>query len=149
MSATQAAEVTSAAREAPGAEAELLAAARATKVKGLRDKAREVRAGAREDDEQWAEELHRTRRAHEWHDPDSAYRMEARMAPDDGARFSAAWNAHIDRIFGEARKAGRHEPRPRTPPTLSWRWRPTGRASPFSSECGRCRADRAPSRRTR
>lgn len=33
------------------------------------------------------------------------------MAPDSGARFSSAWNAHIDRIFTDARKAGRREPR--------------------------------------
>ncbi len=111
LSATQAAEITAAAREAPAAEGELLAAAQSTNVKGLRDKAREVRAGAQDDDEQWAEMLQRTRRAHEWHDTDSAYRMEARMAPEEGARFSTAWNAHIDRIFGEARKAGRREPR--------------------------------------
>jgi hypothetical protein len=111
LSATQAAEVAAAAIEAPEAEAELLDTARSTSVKGLRDKARAVRAGARADDEAWAAELHRTRRAHEWHDPDSAYRMDARMTPEEGARFSSAWNAHIDRIFTEARKAGRHEPR--------------------------------------
>ena len=33
------------------------------------------------------------------------------MAPDAGARFSSAWKAHIDRIFGDARRAGRREPR--------------------------------------
>jgi hypothetical protein len=111
LSATQAAEITSTALEAPASEGELLDAARSTNVKGLRDTARQVRASAQADDEAWAAELHRTRRAHEWHDPDSAYRIEARLAPEDGARFSAAWNARIDRIFHDARKAGRHEPR--------------------------------------
>ena len=111
LSATQAAEITAAARETPHAEEALLAAARSTDVKGLRDTARVVRAGARADDEAWAAELQRTRRAHEWHDPDSAYRMDARLPPDEGARFSAAWNAHIDRIFAEARESGRREPR--------------------------------------
>jgi hypothetical protein len=33
------------------------------------------------------------------------------MAPDAGARFSSAWKAHTDRIFCEARRAGRREPR--------------------------------------
>jgi hypothetical protein len=33
------------------------------------------------------------------------------MAPDAGARFSSAWKAHIDRIFADARRAGRREPR--------------------------------------
>jgi hypothetical protein len=32
------------------------------------------------------------------------------MAPDAGARFSSAWRAHTDRIFREARRAGRREP---------------------------------------
>jgi HNH endonuclease len=51
------------------------------------------------------------RRAHKWTDPDGTYRVEARMAPDAGARFDSAWEAHIDRIFRDARRAGRHEPR--------------------------------------
>src|SRR5215218_10106056 len=51
------------------------------------------------------------RRAHEWTDPDGSYRLEARLAPDAGARFKSAWKAHIDRIFCDARRAGRREPR--------------------------------------
>ncbi|HKF90175.1 MAG TPA: HNH endonuclease signature motif containing protein, partial [Acidimicrobiia bacterium] len=67
------------------------------------------RAGAEADDQAWARRLHVNRRAHEWTDPDGAYRLEARLAPDDGARFSSAWRAHTDRIFGDARRAGRRE----------------------------------------
>jgi hypothetical protein len=33
------------------------------------------------------------------------------MTPDAGARFSLAWRAHVDRIFRDARRAGRREPR--------------------------------------
>ena len=111
LSATQAAEVTSAAGCAPDAEAELLDAAKATSVKGLRDRCREVRAGAEADDAAWARRLHVQRKAYEWADPDGMYRIEARLAPDAGARFSSAWKAHIDRIFCDARRAGRREPR--------------------------------------
>jgi alpha 1,4-glycosyltransferase len=68
-------------------------------------------AGAEADDRAWARRLHEARRAHKWNDPDGAYCLTARMAPDAGARFDAAWEAHIDRIFHEARRAGRHEPR--------------------------------------
>ncbi len=110
LSPTQAAEITSAAGTDPTAESGLLDAAGSTSVKGLRDRCRQVRAGAEADDRAWARRLHETRRAHEWTDPDSAYRIEARMAPDAGARFSSAWNAHIDRIFREARRAGLREP---------------------------------------
>ncbi|HUF84276.1 MAG TPA: DUF222 domain-containing protein [Acidimicrobiia bacterium] len=111
LSETQAAEITSAAVDDPEAEAELLATAAQTSVKGLRDHCRQVRAGAEADDREWARRLHVGRRAHEWTDGDGAYCMQGRMAPDAGARFSSAWNAHIDRIFEEARRAGRHEPR--------------------------------------
>jgi Domain of unknown function (DUF222) len=111
LSPTQAAEITSAAGADPGAEAELLDAAESTSVKGLRDRCRQVRAGAEHDDRAWARRLHEQRRAHRWTDADGAYRLEARLAPDAGARFDSAWNAHIDRIFRDARRAGRREPR--------------------------------------
>jgi len=111
LSSTQAAEITSAAGADPAAESALLEAAAGTGVKGLRDRCREVRAGAEADDAAWARRLHVERRAHEWTDPDGAYRLEARLAPDAGARFSAAWNGHLERIFQDARRAGRREPR--------------------------------------
>ena len=111
LSETQAAEITSAASADPNAETTLLETAAAMSVKGLRDRCREVRAGAEADDQAWARRLHLQRRAHEWTDPEGAYRIEARLAPDAGARFSSAWKAHIDRIFHDARRAGRREPR--------------------------------------
>lgn len=111
LSELQAAEITGAAGADPRAERDLLAAARETSVKGLRDRCRQTRAGAEADDAAWARRLHDGRRAHEWTDPDGTYRMDARLAPDAGARFSSAWNAHIDRIFASARRAGRREPR--------------------------------------
>ena len=111
LSATQAADITATAMADPGAERELLETAGATSVKGLRDRCRQVRAGAEADDRAWARRLHVERRAHEWNDPEGFYRLEGRLAPDAGARFSAAWRAQIDRIFGEARRAGRREPR--------------------------------------
>jgi Domain of unknown function (DUF222)/HNH endonuclease len=111
LSEVQAAEITSTASADPGAEAALLETAGSTSMKGLRDRCREVRAGAEADDKAWARRLHETRRAHDWTDPDGSYRLEARLAPDAGARFSSAWKAHIDRIFCDARRAGRCEPR--------------------------------------
>jgi Domain of unknown function (DUF222)/HNH endonuclease len=109
LSETQAAEVAGAAAADPRTETELLEAAGSTSVKGLRDRCRQVRAGAETNDQAWARRLHVERRAHEWTDPDGAYRLEARLAPDAGARFSSAWKAHIDRIFCDARRAGRRE----------------------------------------
>ena len=111
LSEVQAVEITSTALADPGAEADLLEAARSTSVKGLRDRCRQVRAGAEDDDRAWARRLHVERKAHEWTDPDGVYCLSARMAPDAGARFGAAWKAHVDRIFCDARRAGRREPR--------------------------------------
>jgi hypothetical protein len=111
LSETQAAEITAAAGADPGAEAALLHRAAETSMKGLRDECRQVRAGAEEDDRAWARRLHESRRAHKWSDPDGAYCVSARMAPDVGARFDSAWEAHTYRIFREARRAGRREPR--------------------------------------
>jgi hypothetical protein len=111
LSEVQAAEVAGAAAAEPHAEAELLEAAGSTSVKGLRDRCRQVRAGAEADDQDWARRLHVERRAHEWTDYEGAYHLSARLAPDAGARFSSAWKAHTDRVFCEARRAGRREPR--------------------------------------
>ena len=109
LSETQAHEIASAVQADPHAERDLLHTAASTSVKGLRDRCRQARAGAQEDDAAWARRLHTSRRAHEWTDPDGMYRFEARLAPDAGGRFSSALNAHTDRIFRDARKAGRHE----------------------------------------
>jgi hypothetical protein len=111
LSEVQAAEITNAAGADPAAEAGLLATAAELGVKGLRDRCRQVRAGAEADDQAWARRLHQTRRAHRWADPDGAWRADLRLSPDAGARVDSAWDAHLDRIFIEARRAGRREPR--------------------------------------
>jgi hypothetical protein len=111
LSETQAAEIASAAGADPAAEAGLLATAVEQSVKGLRDRCRQVRAGAEADDRAWARRLHETRRAHRWPDPDGAWRADIRLSPEAGARVDSAWDAHLDRIFTEARRAGRREPR--------------------------------------
>jgi hypothetical protein len=111
LSETQAHEIANAAGSDPHAESDLLATAAGTSMKGLRDRCRQARARAQEDDAAWARDLHVRRRAHEWTDADGTYRFEARLAPDAGARFSSALNAHTDRIFRDARRAGRRETR--------------------------------------
>ena len=106
LSAVQAAEITSAAVEAPDSEHDLLDAARSTSVKGLRDRAREVRAGAQEDDAAWARRQHDRRYGRVWTDPEGSVRVEGSLPPETGARFKAAFEVEVDRIFKEARQAG-------------------------------------------
>ncbi len=118
LSSTQAAEIATAAGADPATEAELLEAAGSTSLKGLRDRCRVVRAGAEADDAAWARRLHVERRAHELTDPDGTYRLEARLAPDAGARFSSAWKAHTASFGTRAAPVGES----RTPHTRPTRW---------------------------
>ena len=111
LSEPQVAEITSAARRDPSAEDRLLGVARTSTMKGLRDRCREVRAGAEADDEAWARRLHDTRHVHTWTDLDGAYRADVRLAPDAGAYFKAALADETDRVFRAARREGREEPR--------------------------------------
>jgi hypothetical protein len=111
LSEAQAHEITDAAGSDPGAERDLLDTARSSSMKGLRDRCREVRAGAEADDREWARRLHDRRRVRRWTDPDGSYRADVRLAPDAGARFDAALEAHVQRVFADARAAGRREPR--------------------------------------
>ena len=110
LSEVQAVEITAAASKDPSAEARLLRAARTSSMKGLRDRCREVRA-AEADDEAWARRLHDTRHVYEWTDLDGAHRVDACLEPHAGAYFHAALEAETDRVFREARAAGRDEPR--------------------------------------
>jgi 5-methylcytosine-specific restriction endonuclease McrA len=63
-----------------------------------------------EDDEAWAQELHDARRMSIW-DERGAVCANLRLAPDRGAGFSAAIEAETERLYREARAAGRREPR--------------------------------------
>ena len=69
LSDVQAAEISSTAVTDPGAEAELLEAAGSTSVKGLRDRCREVRAGAEPDDQAWGRPPPQQRPAPPWAPP--------------------------------------------------------------------------------
>ena len=104
-------------------------AARSTSVKGLRDTAREVRAGTQADDAAWARRQHDRRYGRVWTDPEGSVRIEGSLPPETGARFKAVFDAEVDRIFREARKpAGASRTAP-TAPTPSPRWRRAGPAS--------------------
>ena len=70
-----------------------------------------MRAGAEADDRAWARRLHTARRFHDWTNAEGAYCFGGQLAPDAGARFRSALRSHLDRVFEEARRAGRREPR--------------------------------------
>ena len=145
LSPTQAAEITSAAGADPAAESSLLETAAGTGVKGLRDRCREVRAGAEADDAAWARRLHVERRAHSWTDPDGVYRLEARLAPDAGARFDAVVEgAHRPDLPGRPPRRSARAACGLCSRRARSRWPAKDRASPLRSARGgrRCRAAR-------
>jgi len=110
LSEAQASEIAATATLDPSAEARLLALARSSSFKGLRDECRAASVRAGDDDAAAARRLHESRALHSWTDRDGMYRLDARLAPDDGARVEAALRAKTDEIFRHARREGRHEP---------------------------------------
>ena len=112
LSEAQTGEIAASATLDPGVEERLLETARSSSsFKGLRDQCREASVRAA-DDRAWASRLHETRALHTWTDRDGAWRMDVRLAPDDGARVASALSTRTDEIFRAARAAGQMEPRP-------------------------------------
>lgn len=109
LSEAQAAEVASAAGARPSAEAELLAAATTEGLVALRERCRAVRAEGEAGLASY-ERARAGRYLRHWADDEGAVRLDARLAPDDGAKLLAAIDVERSRIFAEARSAGRREP---------------------------------------
>lgn len=89
-------------------EKELVDAARTQTVMALRERCRRVRAAATDEAEAY-ERIRRARYLRHWTDTEGAVRLEARLTADDGARVLAGIEPHRERIFAEARAAGRRE----------------------------------------
>jgi hypothetical protein len=108
LSETKVREVAAAASASPDSEAELLEAARHNTVVALRERCRRIRSAATDEAEAY-ERIRRGRYLRHWTDQEGAMRLEARLTPDDGARVLAGMEPHRQRIFKEARAAGRRE----------------------------------------
>jgi hypothetical protein len=111
LSEAQAREITFAARQDPSCEERLVQSARDNSLKGLKTDCQRAVAASVADDEAWARRLHETRAAYRWTERQGAHRLDARLAPDAGARVFAALDAETDLMFREARGEGRTEPR--------------------------------------
>jgi hypothetical protein len=103
-------EVATAAVANPRAEGELLEAARTDTVSSLKERCRRAVAEAVIDETGSYERIRRGRYLRHWTDPDGAFRLQAKLTADDGARVLAGLEPHQSRIFHEARRAGRKEP---------------------------------------
>jgi hypothetical protein len=105
LSHVQAAEITAAASADPAAERSLLDAAKHDSVARLRDRCRQVVAAASRDADA-DERIHRSRYFRSWSDADGAFRMDARLTPDAGARLAAVIQARARRLRDAAKKGG-------------------------------------------
>jgi len=103
--------IAGAAAQNPRTETELLRAAANHSLKGLKETAAAVRAGATSAEQEKARyrAIHAARYARHWADPDGAFRLDATLTPDAGAKLLSALNEEADFRFHEARKAQDHE----------------------------------------
>jgi hypothetical protein len=111
LSISQAREITAAASAHPETETALLKAAAEHGLKGLREKCAQVRAASASAQQENARyrAIHAARYLRHYNDADGAFRLDARLTPDAGAKVMSAIDAEARAIFDEARKAGTRE----------------------------------------
>lgn len=110
ISESQAYHVAAGAAADPSSEGKLLDAASTLSLNGLRRESLRVRAAAEPNERARYEAIRRSRYLRSWTEPDGAFRLDARLTPDDGAAVWAVIATHRDRLIRQARKAGRREP---------------------------------------
>ncbi len=112
LSSAQAKEVASAAGSDHRAEQELLRVAAEGSMKKLKERAKLVKARSwsRKGETERYRAIHQGRYLRHWSDTDGAFRLDARLTPDAGARLVSAIQARTELIFASARKKGAYEP---------------------------------------
>ncbi len=111
LSISQAREITTAASVHPEAEGALLKAAAEDGLKGLREKCAQVRAAsssAQQENERYRA-IHASRYFRHYREVDGAFRLDARLTPDAGAKLVSAIETEAKTVFDQARKSGNHE----------------------------------------
>jgi len=106
LSLAQVKEIASAARSHPQAEKDLLQVADTRNLKSLKEACTRVRAissSAAEESECYLA-IHRSRFLRHWTDADGAFRLDARLTPDAGAKVLSSLQPEADVVFTEARK---------------------------------------------
>ena len=106
-------EISYAASQDASCEGQLLRSAKRRTLKGLKEDCQRVLAASVADDAEWAKRLHDSRAVYRWAEPDGALHLDARLAPDAGAKVFSALDAETDRIFREARAQANATPAPR------------------------------------
>jgi Domain of unknown function (DUF222) len=110
LSETQVKEITGAAIIQPEAEQGLVEAAEKQPLNVLKLRCRRVKASGPGLGSTY-ESIRRGRFLRNWTDGEGAVRLDARLAPDEGARLLAAVTAEGDHVAIEAKRSGHDEPR--------------------------------------
>jgi len=112
LSAPQVKVIAATAVDHPRSENELLKSAATTTLRGLKERCAAVKASAtsaqQEIDRYNA--IRATRYVRHFSDPDGAFRLDARLTPDAGAKLLCALETEANARFGEARTSGEREP---------------------------------------
>jgi hypothetical protein len=108
LSEKQAAEISAASVIDPAAEELLLTTAAETTVAQLKEECRQVRMAA-VSDEDAVERIRLGRYVRSWVDRDGAVRLDARLAPDDGAVLMGTVGESAATLQEQARRSGRQE----------------------------------------
>ena len=110
LSMQQASLIAGAASDDPTAEAKLLDSAGRVSLAELRNDCAQIRANAAVDLEARRAKVHQGRYLRSFTDADGGWNMRVRNTPEVGAEVMAALAPITDRLFNEAREAGRREP---------------------------------------
>ena len=108
LSRIQAAEIAAAASADPAAEVRLLRTARTDTVAHLRQECAKIVAAASRD-RQADERIHRSRYLRSWSEADGAFRLDARLTSDAGARLMSVVDVRSREFQEQARRAGSNE----------------------------------------
>jgi len=109
LSEAQTKEIASAATASPASEAELLEVAATAGMATLKERCAQVRAAAVTDESEHYARIYRRRRLRHFTDSEGAFRVDALLTPDAGARLLAALEPYKERIFADARRQQRTE----------------------------------------
>jgi hypothetical protein len=112
LSRRRAALVADAAQVNPGKEHDLVAGAAHDSDAQFKERCLRAKAQGRtrEEEARHHQRLHHQRRCRTFTDTEGAFRLDALLPPEVGAAVRSALEAHTDRFFREARRAGLHEP---------------------------------------
>jgi hypothetical protein len=110
LSLDQASEIASTEDAVPGSEPELVDLAKKSGLGPLKERARDIRLGAVDPDE-LRDRQRGLQSVRKWVDRDGMHCGTWKLAPEEGVPFDSRLDRETDRVFRQARKEGRIEPR--------------------------------------